>query len=310
MKKTLLILENDSELSSNRHDYVLNFKKKWEGDVIELTRLKSRSREEIYKAVMECSTIAVQTCFVNGSDIQFFEMLQLLSKIPDTKEIYIYLMGDELEDYFLKNLEDKDFYAIKHHNIWEMSDGCDYEWSKPHRLLDFSKAVNRYSEVLRLAEEKRIYEEQYAKSSNERKTGRKIKILGCNASGEQFNSLTIGEIVDELDMSETDPNKGRGVWVWGKSEAVKLVNDCRMIEYEVVSTLTSKDVLDEIGKSTAANLKIMKGDQYQEFITLITKRVENTHDIAQHICDELGIERRGNRSRINHLIQKYYEQFK
>ena len=88
-------------LKENEHEYVLNFKKKWDGDVIELTNLKTKSEEEIYKAVMQSSTIAVQTCFVNGSDGQFHEMFHLLSKIKETKEIYI-PQGARLGDFVLE----------------------------------------------------------------------------------------------------------------------------------------------------------------------------------------------------------------
>ncbi len=309
MKKTLLILENDWEIKRGRHDYVINFKEQWDGDVIELTGLKTKSEEEIYKAVMQCSTIAVQTCFVNGSDSQFIYMLNMLSKIKDSKDIYIYLMGEELEEYFLKNLEDKEFYAIKQHNIWEMSDGREYEWSKPHRLLDFSEPVNRHAEILRIAEEQRKLEEEYTQSAKARPTGRKVKILGCTASGEEFKSLPIGEIVEELDMSHTDPNKTRGVWVWGKTEAVKLINDSGILEYEIVSELTAEDVLDEIGKSTDAKLNLLNGIQYKGLIVLIKNREEEAQTIAQYICDELNIERRKNRSRIKELITKYNNQF-
>lgn len=309
MKKTLLILENDWELKKGTHVHVLNFKDKWDGDVIELTGLKSKSQEHIYKEVIKSDVIAVQTCFINGSDSQFFEMFSMLSKISNQKEIYIYLIGDDLKEHFIKNLDDKDFYAIQQHKIYAMASGYEFDENDNHQLLDFSEQVNRHALILRLEEEKKKIDFEYAQSSNLRKTGRKIKILGCTASGEQFRALPIGQVVDELDMSATDPNSSRGVWVWGKTEAVKLVNDCGMLEYEVVSNLTSKDIMEEIGKSTAANLKIMKGDQYQDFISLIEERHESSHDIAQYICDELGIERRGNRSRIRELIEKYNSQF-
>lgn len=310
MKKTLLILENDWELQRGNHTYVLNFKDKWEGDVIELTGLKTKSQEEIYKAVMQCSAIAVQTCFVNGSDSQFFDMLQMLSKIQNSKDIYIYLMGDDLEGYFINNLEDKEFYAIKQHKIWEMSDGREYEWSKPHRLLDFSEPVNRHAEVLRIAEEKRKFEEAYAKSAIERPTGQKVKIIACSTGGKLFSTLPFGEVVDVLDMSQTDPNPKRGLWVWGNGEAVKLINDCGLIEYEVMfEKMTPYDVLVEATQSTRINVEELSGLQIKGITSLIEERVESAHDIAQFICDDLGFERRGNRSRLINLIEKYNSQF-
>jgi hypothetical protein len=42
-------------------------------------------------------------------------------------------------------------------------------------------------------------------------------------------------IVDELDASEIDPNPKRGIWVWGITEPVKLLQEINANEYRFVS---------------------------------------------------------------------------
>ena len=83
-----------------------------------------------------------------------------------------------------------------------------------------------------------------------------------------------------------------------------------MIEYEIVSELSADDILDEITKSTDVNLDTLSTIQIIGIISLIKDREEDSHNISQFICDELQIERRGNRSRIKILIDKYNKQFK
>ncbi len=305
MAKTLLVLENDITLKKGRNDYVLDFISKWDGDVIELTGLTARSVDVIQQSIEKCDTIAVETCFVDNSMNQFFEIYHLLKNIKTPKNIYIYLMAEDLEEFILANLNDKNLYDIRQHKIWKMSNMI---YDDEHICLNFDTQILRYEKELEEKEAKRKFEQGYAESANQRPTGRKVKILACNAMGAQFISLPIGDIVDELDMSETDPNTNRGVWVWGKSEAIKLINDCGLLEYEIVSNLTVDDLIVEISKQTDVDLEIINAKKYVEIKKLIEKQEDTSHNIAQYICDSLNIERRYNRAIIRNIIDKYNSQ--
>lgn len=70
------------------------------------------------------------------------------------------------------------------------------------------------------------------KNKSFKKTGYKIKIKNIIAQGAQWSTLKEGDIVDELECSEIDPNPSRGVWVMGKDEPVKLLNDSGYDEFE------------------------------------------------------------------------------
>ncbi len=299
MKKTLLILENDSELRHHHHDYVLDFKAKYEGEVIELTNFRSKSKEEIFVAVTKATDIAVQTCFVNGSDSQFFEMVNLLSKFKEGKNIYIYLMGEDLKEFIEKNLEDIELWSISQHKIYAMSHD---EQLAPHILLDFTEQVNKHTEVLRKEAERIKYEKDYTLSSRIRPTGRKILVLGYSGfGGKAFQNLPIGETVDELDMSDTDPNSSRGVWIWGNGEAIKLINDSRFPEYKIVSKLSPEEIIEEAIKTAGGNYREFNKLEFNGMIALI-KSDENATAVANDICEGLDIPKRGNRQKIRQLI--------
>jgi hypothetical protein len=299
---TLLILENDYELRKHYHDYVLDFKAKYDGNVIEFTNFRCKTKEEIFGAVTKATDIAVQTCFVNGSDNQFFEMVTLLSKFKEGKNVYIYLMGEDLKEFIEKNLEDKELWSISQHKIYSMSP--DDEQFTPHVLLDFTEQVNRHLEVLRKEAEKIEYEKNYAKSSNQRTTGRKILVLGYfGHGGKAFQNLPIGETVDELDMSETDPNHARGVWIWGNGEAIKLINDSGFTEYKIATKLNPEEIIVEAIKTAGGNYSEFNNLELNGMIALIESD-EDATAVANDICEGLNIPKRGNREKIRQLISE------
>src|ERR1035437_574954 len=119
MKPVLLVIENDYSLDEAY--YVKYFMKEYKGEIIELTKFAQRSKEEIFKAVSQCTDIAVQTCFVNGSDNQLYGMVKLLSAIKHPINVYIAYLGisyqNELYTYLVENLDPEDLLSIAHHNI-------------------------------------------------------------------------------------------------------------------------------------------------------------------------------------------------
>lgn len=286
--KKLLILENDFKLSRDNHYFIFGFLDKWKGDVIDFSGLHLKTSTELLSAINDCTDIITQTCLVNGSDQQFYQILSLLSKIKEPKNVFIALLGQNLFEYLDSALDDEQIISIKQHSIYELSYGGE------SKKIDFPKRMLSISE-----------QENYRKTGLSRKTGRKVKILACNATGAAFNGLKFGSITDEIDMSNQDPNKARGVWIWGNGEPIKLVNDCGLQEYEIASKLTSTDVLDEIHKSTDADIVQLTDLERYGLVSLIENTEADLTELSNCICEQLRIQKRSNRQKIYRLLADY-----
>ncbi len=273
-----------------------------------MTRFSNRSNEEIYGAVSKCTDIAVQTCFVNGSDDQLYSMVKLLSKIPHTINVYIAYLGishqNELREYLVSNLEPKELLSIKQHNIYAMSRDRYGDDKEPHLLLDFTSATKKLVK-------QQLDTKTYQDSAKERTTGRKIRIMACNAVGGAFKDLPIGQIVDELDCEKlvAKGSKHRGVWVWGNGEPVTLVNDCGLIEYEIVTPLSTDEKLAELSKLVDMSVKLEKLSQLEieGLRSVIEDEEESPMSKANYICELLNIEKRGNRQNICKMLSNDLE---
>lgn len=304
MEKLLIAIEND--LSLDRADYTRGFIRKYDGEVIVMTGFRNKSDKEIYNNVSKCTDIAVQTCFVNGSDNQLDEMVGLLSKIPHTINVYIaYIGGDsptDLYDYFVKYITPSDLLSIKQHNVFSMGrnvyDSLPFE---EHTKLDFTSVTKKLSN-------RKAYIQEYKDTAPSRPTGRKVKILCCNAFAKAFENLPIGETVDELECSELLEGKksARGVWIMGNGEPVMLVNDAGVDEYKLVNKLSPKELIIECAKLSYFDIKMLNETDINEMIEAITSTDSDTAK-ANYICEYLGVEKRGNRERFRILLAENLE---
>ena len=312
MKPTLIIIENESTLDNP--DYVNYFKKKYTGDVIELTRFNCLSKEEIFGAVSKCTDIAVQTCFVNGSDNQLYSMVKMLAKIPHTINIYIAYIGishdNELREYLVDNLDPQDFISIEQHNIYAMSRNR-YESldnGEGHLLLDFSKITGKVRKARAKKASHNLYLEYYKETARTRTTGRKVLVLGCTAGGPAFKNLPIGSKVDELICDEllTSGKPARGVWIWGNGEPIMLVNDAGFREYQITSKLNSEGILSEIAKSISLSIDLTNLEDLtiRGLLHIIEDKEEINIAKANLICEELDIPKRGNRQAIYSILNE------
>ena len=295
--KRLLILENDVNVDyKDRHRIVGDFKEGWENEqgseseVTLLSNLSQRDSKEIFQEFVATDDIAFETSFIAGSDSQTVALTQVLAKIKEPKNIYIGYYG--LRDKLIKLLSDEEIHSIKHHKIYTMRSSL-----SKCELLDFSEIVNKVSKAIKK-------DKDYKDEAKKRTTGLRVKVLGCSARGEQFSNLPIGEVVDVLDMSKQDPNQTRGVWIQGNGEPIKLVNDNGLQEYEVVEeSKTDADVTNII--LTTLNLvpSNVKIEDYEYIEEIIKNRKELQGNLGNEICDTLKIPRRGNRQRINTLLE-------
>lgn len=296
---TLLIIENDPQLTKERQRYIFEFLETWEGDTIDFSLFTQKSKLEIFEAVNKCTHIITQTCFVNGSDVQFEGMIRLLANVPQHKTIYIAYLGGDLFDYMDRNMSDEELISIKHHTV------CEYRYKEDFSKLEVIK-MNFFERIN--AHFARIEAEtNYTNSAQSRTTGRKVKILACNAAGNAFKGLNFGGVVDELDMTTTDPNKDRGVWIWGNGEPIKLVNDCRLQEYEIVSEIDYNSFISEIKKCTPLDLNDLKLSEILGIMSIVEDEEIGAMEAANFICEQTGTAKRENRRHIHNLIIKYRE---
>ncbi len=295
MDKHLVILENDNELSGDRHDYVSKFAEEYSGKITKLTSLRARTKEEIYTAVSTATDIAVQSTLSYGADAQLHSMVALLSKIQHPITIYIRYLGlleESTQSFLLNELSPKELISIEHHKVYDFHD--QYIWDDGDFIaVDFSSVINPYRE-------EQAREKQIKVDAQFKPTGRRVKVLACNAYGEPFKNLPLGEIVDVIDYTYKDDKPERGVWIWGNGEPIKLVNDCGMAEYDV-QIESKEDVLFSI-KSSIPQLqhKFTPNEQkaFDELFDFVVNNKELPSTIANIICDEYDIEKRYNRSMI------------
>jgi len=306
MTKTLLAIENDYTLTEAY--YVNAFIEKYDGEIVEMTRFRNRSKEEIFKAVSKCTDIAVQTCFISGSDKQLYEMVELLSKIKNPINVYIAYISNrddhqqELYEYLIKHLDVNDFIGIEHHKIYAMSQDLYGHLDEQHLLMDFHKIISKtYKERSKKHAHER-YLDYYKATAPERQTGRKVLVLGCTAYGKAFENLPIGQEVDELICDEllTSGKPPRGVWIMGNGEPIMLVNDHGYSEYKVVTKLSTAEEIEEIIKTT--NISEVSRKQYQDLIEILKEDELDSLGKANLICETLKVPKRSNRQKITALL--------
>lgn len=297
--KKLLIIENNGRLDEKEQRQVFAFVKEWDGEIIDFSGFSQKSTSQIIEAIGDCTDIITQTCFVNGSDSQFQMMVSLLAKFPDSKNIYISYLGGNLFEYMDRYLEDVELVSIKHHNVFEWKYKDDYSDMEAIKM-DFSERINA---LLNKIEN----DKKYHQSATTRTTGRKIKILACNGCGKAFDNLPIGEVVDELEMDKTDPNKKRGVWVWGNGEPIKLVNDCGLKEYEIASEIDFSSFIYEVRQLTGLDLNHLNGLEKEGVLSLLEDEEETDISVANFICEQTNIPKRHNRECLRKSISQLRE---
>ena len=273
--KTLLVIENDPSLDTLTENFVSKFKRYNDNsEVIIFTNFRQKSKKELVDTITQCTDIFCRTSLISGSEYQLKDMAKLLANFEDSKNIMIF--SSDLESSINDILDDKEIFDIKHHIIFDQIE---------NKRLYFYDAIKRVEKEL-----------LYQKDSTQRAIG-KVKILECNGFGPQFENLPIGEVVDILDMSDIDPSPNKGVWVMGNGEPVKLINDYRFREYELISDNTYDKIIAFSGANNVhKSIRLAIED--------VISNPNNYVNAGNEICDLLGIPRRGNRNNINSLIRE------
>jgi len=307
MKNTLVVIENDMTL--DHADYVKAFMEEYDGEIIIMTGFRQKTKEEIINNVSKCTDIAVQSCFISGSEHQFAMMVGLLSKLKNPINVYIAYIGfrdnhqQELYDFIVDNTTPDQLASIEQHTIYAMSHDKYHLYDEVHIKLDFSDITAKTHKARTKKAVHDLYLEWYKETANDRKTGRKILVLGCTAHGNPFKNLPIGQEVDELDCHELSTGGiSRGVWIQGNGEPIMLVNDHGFNEYKIVTKLSIEEIFAEIGKTTDVNVDALKRLEIEGILAVIKDSENDNMSKANFICEETGITKRSNRQKIYTLL--------
>lgn len=306
--KKLVAIEVDSIVDAKNNRSIYKFTRDFDGEVKLITNA-SQHISEITEALQDCTDFAFQSVFTGPSEYMVEPLIEILSKIKHS--INIHISGYNTEQNIIRILNysdsnaisqeyhfpsdkvsytDQMLHSIKHHNLLVMNKFDD-------ETIDFSKHVDRY--------QKRIdIEIAYYNTLKDSKTGVKVRIKDMSTAGIAWGNLHTGDVVDVLDCKLVDPNPDRGVWVWGVDKPVKILNDTQYNEFEFISNddISLEDRI--IKESSLAYIKLTNKD-YQFIRGVISDDSLSTRDKAQEICDELEIERRGNRQKIISIINDY-----
>jgi len=300
-KRKLLVIENDMTMDfENRHEAVGNFIEKWKAqhettkdNITYLTNAKHASETDIVGKIMNTDDIALQTAFVNGSELQLIQFAMVLAGINATKNIYIFY-GDGIGSKIVEHLSDEDIYNVKHHKIYKLGYFGDVE------KIDFGGIIKGYEVKLKAIQKQKKWEKQYKADAVNRQTGTQVKVLTCTAGFD----VPIGQVVDVLDMLDMDNEPHLGVWIAGKEEPVKLVNLRGIHEYEVVpKTFDFEELVTCVFGVFGLNGEHMKYKYYQ-VIDLLENRNKNPN-VDTDICDVLEFPRRGYRHKLTNVLYNF-----
>lgn len=305
----VLIIENDGRLPDNVKRILAKLKP---DEVREFTNFQYCDKTDFPAALMACDTILIETTLIHKYQVD--EMVALMAKVP-SKQI-IFTWEDTVKELFEYLENEDDIVKIAHHKIGYYAHTFDIEDGKQpvNYTTLFADNAAIVGERLRIAAEElatRLAKEQaYRDTAQTRPTGQMVLIKTVMASGKQWSTLKEGSIVPALDMSEQDERANRGVWVWGLTEPVKLLNDTGYNEYELVAdeNTSMREIALEILK--IVDLFDPKEKDVFSVIGFIEAALAEDDKAAQlHWCltawlDDNDIPRRGNRNKIETYLNK------
>lgn len=219
----ILVLENEHSLDDSIQVMLDKLLKSHPDYQVQyLYGTKHRMRSEIAELISWCTMIFSDTTLTDYN--QNSQMIDLLASIKSSKKVCLvhYQLKKALDQF----MQPKDYWSIRQHKIYEVERG---PWND-FKMYDINIDTETSEYQQFIDNEKTIRDNIKNKT-----TGRKIEILDIVAFNSEFNNLKKGMIVDELDASEIDPNPKRGIWVWGVTEPVKLLNEPHAVEYKIAT---------------------------------------------------------------------------
>lgn len=286
-------------------------------DVVVVNRAYTdHMREALMKAVTECQTILFESQFMYQDQVA--SVAKLFSKLP-SKQIFGHGVNDRIpvEQGLADCLTNEELGNMSHHKLYEVEDWFnmyfeDDEDDDTFKITEID--LNKYKRKARAEEllrERKILNkvrddehEKIFKIRTAKGTGRMVKIKTLQSCGDEWSELKEGSVVEELDCIHFDPNPNTGVWVMGKTEPVKLLNNLPYDEWEY-------DNADSLAIGLEI-LSIMNEKANPSWLQIMPRWVnqakfDGTNDGESHIeltqlLDTFKIPRRGYRSLIERRL--------
>lgn len=237
--KKALFIENDWSLDEGAQMHRLKKELEKEGVICDFVGRAFQNLDKIERLLDDCDAVICASTFLYTD--QIIGIVRLLKDCKSKVVIIGNYSGYNLSRVlkgFVKN--ENDLMHFDHHKVYEMVHYLidDDTWLKPYDMSQYR---------INAAEEARLIQEKY---NNIPRTGKKIIIRKIQPGiGKQWATLKEGDVVDQLEYGINDPRPGRGVWVWGASEPVKLVNDDFHDEWAFHEP-KARDLAVWIGKAT------------------------------------------------------------
>ena len=324
--KKVLILENEF-WDANKGTCVYRYYEELQSKGVEFKIIEraadTATDEEIVSSILWCDTLLFASTFLYQSDVK--SLGDLLMKIPKPITVIGYVTGsNSLKSYLEKIWSLEELSKMSHHTVYELVKYGD--WMDEVEMLEID--MLRY---------KKSWDEEVAKkvayNHSFKPTGRKVRIKKVNAFGDQWSLLKEGDIVDELECSELEKGtevlnpeteryelvgKGvvmRGIWVMGKDEPVKLLNDGGHEEWE----------FEEVNAENLTYEFFSRGCKLHKKDAMETVEICIYHALGRMLneeggqielwgwcdtlCDTIGVERRSNRRYFERRLLEYHKRF-
>jgi hypothetical protein len=270
-----------------------------EGFEIKIVEFASQNKQQVYEGAIWCDEIYFGSTFLYPEEIK--PLGDLLIKIHYPKAIYGWCIGgsDSLQ-YELEQIWNLEELAnMSHHKVFEI-DGFDYENNRQLicneiKMIDYK---NKWDEEERIRIEK---------NKGFKKTGRLVLIGKVNAVGKQWSNLKEGDVLDELDCSEIDPNPKRGIWVMGFDEPVKLLNSDGYEEWKYAELKADCLAREFFARGNALDKTdlIQVVSDWICYGNLANMSSAEIWDWCYELCGTIGVERRNNRSYFEGRLKEY-----
>lgn len=284
--RSLLVLHNGSKLDPNTDGCITDFYNKYPGEKNIIYHVQTLPPSLLYRLMLKCDDIAIQTDFEQVHHIKTF--LNLINRIDCRPiNIFVYYIGIREKLQTLYNIDELDI-AISNHNIFEL-----YEHTTSKFEISFIEDLKYF----------KLQQQKYNHSVEKRKhdyTGRKIKILDLLAVNEETEYLINGAIVTELNCDDMDSKLQEGVWIWGKNCPIKLINKSHHKEYEIIET-TLDDVIRNV-------IQIFSNDTFEETKQFVNKILNSKLDCntkAYLITEFIGINDADNKAYVTSVIMMH-----
>lgn len=304
-----LFIENE-DWASMKHNTIGRIHEKLVEKGIACTVIDNATnrKQEVFTAASTTDIIFFASTFIYKDEVK--NVGNLLKAIKSPKVIMGYPMN---QSGFIAAIEDiwtpYELVEFAHHRLFEI-ENSHFDWD-PTEGMEWCKEIDLNEYV---KEVHRLEEERIKKNAGYKRFKTKVLIKKIQAVGPQWSNLKEGDIVDELDCLEIDDCPQRGIWVMGKTEPVKLLNDSGYDEWEYVEP-NCYDLADEFFSRGAANseknhdLKKLIGDYIGKCTGSLKMTDAELWDFCDQLCSNIGVERRGNRHYFERRLQEHRKRF-